>query len=243
MLKCRTIQVALSIVATAICSSGVAAPLSTPACDEADQQIASTPILPDSAIALRRDLKNVGSLPAEASVILLGDSLVQAWPEDLTSSLATERPVLNLGVGRDRIQNTLWLLTSSEQQLKRVHPKLIILLLGTNNVYLDKPCGVSLAFDHLFSRISRIWPKARLVQILILPRGPNMEGAKQTIAEVNASLLAREKVVSNYQTLDASAIACQGHTPCANYREDLLHLTRAGYEELTQLVKAKLQPK
>ena len=57
-----------------------AAPLSGPACDEADQQIASTPTIPDSANALRRDLKNVGSLPADASIVLLGDSLVEAWP-------------------------------------------------------------------------------------------------------------------------------------------------------------------
>ncbi|WP_166297710.1 SGNH/GDSL hydrolase family protein [Bradyrhizobium sp. 2S1] len=221
-------------------SSVSAAPLSGPACDEADQQIASTPTIPDSANALRRDLKNVSSLPAQASIVMLGDSLVEAWPEDLASSLAAGHPVLNLGVGRDRIQNTLWLLTSFEQQLKRIQPQSVILLLGTNNIYLDKPCGVRLAFDHLFDRISRIWPKAHLVQILILPRGPNMTGAKENISAVNASLSSREKSVQKYRVLDASAIACQNSTPCANYREDLLHLTRTGYEQLTQIVRTNL---
>ncbi|AUC97975.1 hypothetical protein CWS35_29830 [Bradyrhizobium sp. SK17] len=240
MRKLRTIPVALSIVAMATIASVGAAPLSGPACDEADQQIASTPTIPDSANALRRDLKNVGSLPADASIVLLGDSLVEAWPQDLSSSLAAGRPVLNLGVGRDRIQNTLWLLTSFEQQLKRVQPQSVILLLGTNNVYLDKPCGVRLAFDHVFDRISRIWPKARVVQILILPRGPNMTGARETISEVNASLQSREKSVQKYRVLDASAIACRDGTPCANYRDDLLHLTRTGYEELTQIVRTNL---
>jgi hypothetical protein len=240
MLKLRTIPLAMSIVAMAMISSASAAPLGGPACDEADQQIASTPTIPDSANALRRDLKNVSSLPAQASIVMLGDSLVEAWPQDLTSSLAAGGPVLNLGVGRDRIQNTLWLLTSFEQQLKRIQPQSVILLLGTNNIYLDKPCGVRLAFDRLFDRINRIWPKARLVQILILPRGPNMTGAKENISEVNASLLSREKSVQKYRVLDASTIACRNVTPCANYREDLLHLTRTGYEELTQIVRTNL---
>ena len=81
MRKLRTIPVALSIVAMATIASVGAAPLSGPACDEADQQIASTPTIPDSANALRRDLKNVGSLPADASIVLLGDSLVEALQE------------------------------------------------------------------------------------------------------------------------------------------------------------------
>ena len=228
--------VALSIVGATISPSSAA----SPACDQADRQIASTPVMSDSANALRRHLTNVASLPNNAEVILLGDSLVQAWPADLSASLANGAPVINLGVGRDRIQNTLWLLTSQAEQLKRIQPKAVVLLVGTNNIYLDKPCGVELAFGQLFEQIGRLWPKSRLVQILILPRGQNMQGATEAISEVNASLLSRQKEVPNYRTVDASAIACQGVTPCVNYREDLLHLTREGYEKLTPLVKEKL---
>src|SRR6185437_3791761 len=131
-------------------------------CDKVDNQIASTPVIPDSANALRRHLNNIANLPQNADVVLIGDSLIHAWPGDLSASLANG-PVVNLGVGRDRIQNTLWLLTSSEQQLKQIRPKAVILLVGTNNVYLDRPCGIEMAFDHLFEQIGRLWPKSRLV--------------------------------------------------------------------------------
>lgn len=228
--------VALSILGATILPSSAA----SPSCDQVDKQIASTPVVPDSANALRRHLNNVASLPQNADVVLIGDSLVQAWPADLSASLANGGSVINLGVGRDRIQNTLWLLTSSGQKLHRIQPKIVVLLVGTNNAYLDKPCGIKLAFDHLFEQINRLWPKSLLLQILILPRGQNMQGAAGTISEVNASLLSRQKKVPNYRTVDASTIACQSGAPCANYREDLLHLTRSGYERLTRLVKEKL---
>lgn len=227
--------VALSILEATMLPSGAA----SLTCDKVDKQIASTPVIPDSANALRRHLNNIANLPKKADVVFIGDSLVQAWPGDLSASLANG-PVVNLGVGRDRIQNTLWLLTSSEQQLKQIQPKVVILLVGTNNVYLDKSCGIELAFDHLFEQIRRLWPTSRLVQILILPRGQNMKGAAETISEVNASLLLRQKEVPNYRAVDAATIACQSGAPCANYREDLLHLTKSGYEKLTHLVKEKL---
>jgi hypothetical protein len=67
-----------------------------------------------------------------------------------------------------------------------------------------------------------------------------MQGAAETISEVNASLLSRQKEVPNYRAVDAATIACQSGVPCANYREDLLHLTKSGYEKLTHLVKEKL---
>jgi lysophospholipase L1-like esterase len=232
----RVSCVALSILEATVSPSSAA----TSICDQVDKKIASTPVIPDSANALRRDLNNTASLPQHADVLLIGDSLVQAWPADLSASLANGAPVINLGVGRDRIQNTLWLLTSSEKQLKRIQPKAVILLVGTNNTYLDKPCPIKLAFDHLFKQITHLWPKSRLIQILILPRGQNMQGAAETISEVNASLLSRQKTIPNYRTVDASSLACQSGVPCVNYREDLLHLTRGGYEKLTRLVKEKL---
>jgi lysophospholipase L1-like esterase len=228
--------VALSILEATTLPSGA----TSLTCDQVDKQIASTPVISDSANALRRHLNNIANLPQKADVVLIGDSLIQAWPADLSASLANGTPVVNLGVGRDRIQNTLWLLTSSAHQLKQIQPKVVILLVGTNNVYLDKPCGIEMAFGHLFEQISRLWPKSRLVQILILPRGQNMQGAAETISEVNASLLSRQKEVPNYRAVDAATIACQSGVPCANYREDLLHLTKSGYEKLTHLVKEKL---
>jgi lysophospholipase L1-like esterase len=185
-------------------------------------------------------MNNIASLPQNAGVVLIGDSLIQAWPADLSASLVNDGSVINLGVGRDRIQNTMWLLTSSKDKLKRIHPKVVILLVGTNNVYLDKPCGIRLAFDHLFERIGRLWPKSRLIQILILPRGQKMQGAAGVIAEVNSSLLSRQKKIKNLRIVDAASLACQSAATCGNYREDMLHLTRQGYENLTRLVKEKL---
>jgi hypothetical protein len=214
-------------------------PSSAAACDGVDQKFATTPTQPDSANALRLYQKNIASLPDQASMVMLGDSLVQAWPADLAASLSNGT-VVNLGVGRDRIQNTMWFLTSFEGRLTTLHPKTVVLLLGTNNIYLDKPCAVELAFKTLFDRIHSLWPQAELVQIQILPRGANMQGAKDAISEVNTFLRNQAAETPPYVSVDASAIACQPGAACVNYREDLLHLTRPGYEQLQGILKSGL---
>jgi hypothetical protein len=72
-----------------------------------------------------------------------------------------------------------------------------------------------------------------------------MQGAAEAISEMNASLFRgrKQKGIPDYRAIDVSAVACQSGLPCDNpcddYREDLLYLTRSGYEKLTA-VKEKL---
>lgn len=145
-------------------------------------------------------------------------------------------PVANLGVGRDRIQNTLWFIEHERERLRKIKPRSIIVLVGTNNIYLDKPCGVMESYRKLFDEIRSLWPGSRIFSIHILPRGEQMKGAAENIGYVNSELRRRSKELG-IRTIDASEIACGKTTPCANYKGDLLHLTPPGYEALTRIIR------
>jgi hypothetical protein len=73
--------------------------------------------------------------------LLIGDSLVEMWPQEAWTASFPDTTVLNLGVGGDTTQNVLWRL--SKMPLTRIQPRRVALLIGTNNLsHKDKPCAI-----------------------------------------------------------------------------------------------------
>ncbi|MCC8964661.1 hypothetical protein H8A95_20660 [Bradyrhizobium sp. Pear76] len=227
--------VTLTIVAALCLPSEGRAQNARSVCDKTDTQFAVTATVPDNADALRKYERNVSSLTSDVSTVMLGDSLVEAWPKEQSGALGAG-PVANLGVGRDRIQNTLWFIEHERERLRQIKPKSIIVLVGTNNIYLDKPCGVMQSYRKLFGEIRSLWPNGKIYSIHILPRGEQMKGAAENIGYVNSEL-SRTSRELGIRTIDAAGIACGMTTPCANYKSDLLHLTPPGYEALTKITR------
>src|SRR4030095_625070 len=76
-------------------------------------------------------------------IVLIGDSITHLWGgEPVTpgrkpnggesfASTFSDRKVLNMGFGWDRTQNVLWRLDNGE--FDGLHPKWVILNIGTNN--------------------------------------------------------------------------------------------------------------
>ena len=106
---------------------------STP-CDGEDHLFAVTGSLPDTATALRRHEMLMVHLPTQASVVIIGDSLVQAWPQPLLDRLSPGGVVLNLGVGRDRIQNVIYRLQDPRLSASHLNPTYTVIWAGTNNL-------------------------------------------------------------------------------------------------------------
>ena len=129
-----------------------------------------------------------------------GDSITRRWgatdyPELLAHWKATFHGwhAANFGWGGDRTEHILWRLTNGE--LDDVHPKVIVLLAGTNNIGSAAPRGADDAMVQDVTRgIAAILdvmrakaPSATVVLMGILPRNDNM-AAMPTIMRINASL-------------------------------------------------------
>src|SRR5216683_6234447 len=113
-------------------------------------------------------------------VYFVGDSITRRWgATDYPNFLANWKEnflgwnAANFGWGGDTIQNILWRLQNGE--LEGVHPKVIVLLAGTNNVGTTpasdaKVVEISRAIKALLYTMREKTPKATIIVMGILPR-------------------------------------------------------------------------
>src|ERR1051325_6919769 len=97
--------------------------------------------LSPQARLLTRPPQRMAEIEAEASarffpVMFLGDSLTQLWDREAWQRHFTGFPALNTGVGGDRTNHLLWRLDNG--MLSHQRPKLIVLLIGTNDLTLGR---------------------------------------------------------------------------------------------------------
>lgn len=201
-------------------------------CDAADMQIATTPALPVDAESLRRFRLYLKREPSTVNEAVIGDSIAELWSRPFQQS----RNILDLGIAGDRIQQVVWRLQQPE--IRQFSPKRVIVIAGTNNLALDKTCGIVAAYVTLIHQIRSLWPAATITAVGILPRGASFQEFSERRAAVNAEL----KIMSTKERFDFidldDAISCHWTTPCGNYRHDNLHMTDSGNAILSsQLLK------
>jgi lysophospholipase L1-like esterase len=135
-------------------------------------------------------------------VYFAGDSITRRWgATDYPDLLAHWRQTFlgwnagNFGWGGDRVEHILWRLENGE--LDNIHPKVIVLLAGTNNVgnatpppddeplVADVTRGIKAVLDAMRARA----PLATIVLTAILPRNDNL-AVVPTIDRINSRIAA-----------------------------------------------------
>lgn len=116
-----------------------------------------------------------------------GDSITRRWgATDYPEFLANWKQnfygwnAANFGWGADTIQNILWRLKNGE--LDAVHPKIIVLLAGTNNVGNrfpvasddEKAADITRGFEAMLAVMREKAPEAVIILMGILPRNDDM---------------------------------------------------------------------
>ncbi len=185
----------------------------------------------------------------------LGDSITRRWgATDYPAFLAHWKKTFhgwhagNFGWGADRIENILWRLDHGE--LAGVHPKVIVLLAGTNNLVPAPTSEAQFAdltrgLTALVSRCRAQAPAATLILTAIFPRNDH-PGLFPAIQRLNAHLaqLADGKKI---RFLDVNArLADANGQLFAGMTVDRLHPSLKGYQVwsdgLTPLLTELLGP-
>jgi lysophospholipase L1-like esterase len=181
-----------------------------------------------------------------------GDSITRRWgASDVQYSKFLENWRTNFfgwnaadfGWGGDTTQNVLWRLQNGE--LDNIDPKIIVLLIGTNNVGNKSPINnvderaadVTKGIRAILDLMQRKAPRATIVLMSVFPRNDNME-VMPIINLINANIakFADGKKIRflniNDRLADSSGKLFEGMT-----NSDKLHLDVKGYQVWADALK------
>ncbi len=165
--------------------------------------------------------------------ILVGDSLVSGWPEDLQRKVSPAGTV-NFGAGGDTTANLLWRIRHALKPGMQMTSALV--LVGTNDLPVRSAEEIAKVIGTIVSDVQSSAPRVCVTLIGLLPRRDGRLDFDGKIQDVNHRLAGLEaprvRFVDSYKRLQAS---CPPIEPCELY-QDSVHLTRSGYELLTNIV-------
>jgi lysophospholipase L1-like esterase len=168
---------------------------------------------------------------------MLGDSITHFWGGEPVGGRRTAvaewdrffagRRVVNLGYGWDRTENVLWRLRHGE--FEAVSPRVVVLMIGTNNITLNTPDEIAAGVEAICAEIHKRSASTQILLFAIFPRGPKPDAIRRKVDEVNrriARLDDRDYVT--FLDIGAKFLAADG-TISTDVMYDYLHPTAKGY--------------
>jgi lysophospholipase L1-like esterase len=177
-------------------------------------------------------------------VLFLGDSITEGWGKapHIWEHYYSQWQPANFGIGGDQTQHVIWRIENGE--LDGIHPKVVVLMIGTNNTGAHSGAQIAAADKHIVELIRTKLPEAKVLLLAIFPRGPraNKEGvvtpeaaadatkrmAAITAANAEIAKLDDGKMV-RFLDINASFLADNGTIPHI-IMPDQLHPNAAGYQ-------------
>ncbi len=183
-------------------------------------------------------------------VLFLGDSLTQGWAGAGRATWDANFAPLkaaNFGIGGDKTGNILWRLDHGE--VDGLTPKLVVLLIGVNNLWSGKNNGQEIAggTKAIIEKLKQKLPQSKVLVLGVLPMGATAEEAGRLKAqEINVHALSiGDGVMVKYADIGAKFVQKNGKLLEGAYAPDNLHLTTKGYEifakELLPLITEMLK--
>lgn len=166
-------------------------------------------------------------------VLFLGDSITDNWRRPGKAVWTTRyEPVkaANFGIGGDRTEHVLWRLQNGE--LQGIHPKVTVLMIGTNNTGRDTAPQIAEGVTVIVNEIKKQLPETKILLLAIFPRAEKPDSPlRAKITEVNQTLAKLDDGGQTVAYLDIGDKFLQpdGILP-ATIMPDFLHPNEKGYE-------------
>ena len=177
-------------------------------------------------------------------LLFLGDSITQGWQ---SAGRAVWEPRLapfkaaNFGISGDSTRQLLYRIEHGE--VEGLRPKVVVLMIGTNNLYGDFNAGtdseVVKGIRAVVGQLRERLPGSRLLLLGILPRENRHFG--QRIANINAALRELDDGMGlRFLDLTPHFQVAPGRVVEELYEPDTVHLRAAGYEVWADAMKGLL---
>jgi sugar phosphate isomerase/epimerase/lysophospholipase L1-like esterase len=183
-------------------------------------------------------------------LLFLGDSITDAWR-------GSGRPVwekefqglraANFGISGDRTQHVLWRLRNGEGE--GFQPKLIVLMIGTNNTGLERDTDkrrntieeVSAGVTQVVKELRSRFASSKILLLAIFPRGNKDSTQRAEVAAINQRIAKLHDGKSvHYLDIGKVFLDAQGEIP-RDVMPDLLHPNRKGYELWADAIRAPMR--
>ena len=177
-------------------------------------------------------------------VLFLGDSITEGWgraPHIWEHYYGKWQPA-NFGIGGDQTQHVVWRIENGE--LEGISPKVVVLMLGTNNSGAHTAEQIAAADRKIIGMIRSKLPQAKVLVLGIFPRGARKNAQGVVTEAVTADAARRMEVIKavnadlaklddgkNIRYLDITAkfLGDDGKIPSI-IMPDQLHPNAAGYQ-------------
>ena len=166
-------------------------------------------------------------------ILFMGDSITDNWRSkgsNVWKEYYAPRHAANFGIGGDRTQHVLWRIENGE--LDNIHPKVTVLMIGTNNSKSDSADDISRAIGMIIDEIHSKIPETKVLLLAVFPRNRPTDTPEslETIRKVNEKIAGYDNG-STVRFLDIGPkfLGPDGKVP-ADIMADYLHPTEAGYK-------------
>lgn len=210
----------------------------------------------DAGWMKRHESFNEISKKGEAQLVFLGDSITQGWSgngKDVWAKTWEPLKAANFGIGGDRTEHVLWRLQNGN--FDGLKPKLIVLMIGTNNtghqgrpaaehggvIYTSSAEQTAEGVKTILDLLAKKLPETKVLLLGIFPRGATKEDKmrQQNVATNNIiSGFADGKRVW-YMDIGNTFLQPDGTLP-KEIMPDLLHLNALGYEKWAASIEGKV---
>jgi lysophospholipase L1-like esterase len=213
------------------------------------------PAVPPDALAVTPDFHqgtekrherfNAVSKEGKATLVFLGDSITEGWEgggRATWEKFYAGRQAANFGISGDRTEHVLWRLDHGN--FDGLSPKLIVLMIGTNNTGHRKDpsehtaAGVRAILDRLRAKC----PGAKVLMLAIFPRGAGPDDELRKLNEGANKLLATQADGRHVYWLDINArfLDEKGNLP-KSIMPDLLHPNAEGYRIWAEAIEPEVK--
>jgi lysophospholipase L1-like esterase len=162
-------------------------------------------------------------------LLFLGDSITQGWggAKKTWDRFYGPRNAANFGIGGDRTEHVLWRIENGE--LKGIEPKVIVLMIGTNNAGGSTPDEIAQGVTAIVHELRDRLPKSKILLLAVFPRSQKPSAIRERIKSVNQQI-AKLDDGSNVRYLDiGKAFLSEDGTISKEIMPDYLHLSQKGY--------------
>lgn len=178
-------------------------------------------------------------------LLFLGDSITQYWGDPTRGLPVWQREfagmkAANFGINGDRIQHVLWRLQNGEGA--GFSPKLVVLLLGTNNTApRNTVAEVVAGLAAVVAELRKDFPQAKILLLGILPRGKKDDLKRVQIAEINRAISKWEEPDRlRFLDIGHKFLDTNGEIP-ADLMPDGLHPNLKGYEIFAEAIREPIR--